>query len=125
MTPLEEQVDLLRRSEANADCQKLHDGTHLITVRALNLPNGWSKKAVDVKFIVPVGYPFAKLDCFWTDQDLRLATGAVPMNTGFNSIPHLGTPHLWFSWHVATWNPNVDNLLTYLHVIERRFCNPR
>jgi len=125
MTPLEEQFEILRSSESNASCQKLPDGTYLIIVPGIGLPDGWSKKAVDVKFIVPVGYPFAKLDCFWTDPDLRLATGAVPMNTGFNPLPHVATPHLWFSWHVGSWNPNVDNLLTYLHIIERRLQNPR
>lgn len=125
MTPFEEQFEVLRGSEPNASYEKLPDGTFLIIVPSLSLPEGWSKKTVTVKFLVPVGYPFAKLDCFWTDPDLRLATGTMPQNTGTNQIPHLATPHLWFSWHVGTWNPNVDNLLTYLHVIERRLQNPR
>jgi hypothetical protein len=65
------------------------------------------------------------LDCFWTDADLRLASGANPMNTGGNPIPHIGVPHLWFSWHVGTWNPNNDSLLTYFYVIRRRLSDPR
>jgi len=125
MTLLEEQFEVLRRSETNASLQKLPDGTHLVVLPGMKLPDGWSKQFTDIKFLVPIGYPFAKLDCFWTDQDLRLVNGTPPMNTGTNPIPHLATPHLWFSWHVATWNPNVDSLLTYLHVIRRRFCDPR
>ena len=125
MTPFEEQFEVLRSSEPNVSYQKFPDGSYLVVVSGVSLPDGWSKKMTDVKFLVPVGYPFAKLDCFWTDSDLRLSNGNPPMNTGSNPIPHLGTPHLWFSWHVGTWNPNVDNLLTYLHVIERRLYNPR
>lgn len=125
MTPLEEQFEILRNAVRNASRQKLADGTHLIVVKSVQLPNGWSKKSTDVKFVVPAGYPFAKLDCFWADQDLRLASGANPMNTGSNAIPHVSEPHLWFSWHVGTWNPNSDSLLTYFYVIKRRLSDPR
>jgi hypothetical protein len=125
MTPIEEQFEVLRTSVSEASLEKLPDGTHLVVVQGVRLPNGWSKKAVDVKFHVPAGYPFAKLDCFWADPDLRLASGANPMNTGSNAIPHVASPHLWFSWHVGTWNPNIDNLLTYFYVIRRRLSDPR
>ena len=125
MTPVEEQFEILRSYETGATLQKLPDGSHLITICGVKLPTGWSKPAVDVKFLAPVGYPFAKLDCFWTDPDLRLANGSPPMNTGSNAIPNVASSHLWFSWHVAAWNPNSDNLLTYWYVIKRRLCDPR
>ncbi|TAL07004.1 MAG: hypothetical protein EPO07_00960 [Verrucomicrobia bacterium] len=125
MTPLEEQFEVLRSYVPNATREQLADGTFLITVPAVKLPHGWSKQNVDVKFVVPAGYPFAKLDCFWTDPDLRLATGGNPTNTGSNAIPHVALPHLWFSWHVGTWNPNCDSLLTYFYVIKRRLSDPR
>lgn len=125
MTPIEEQFEILRISEAGADRQKLPDGSHLIIVPSVALPNGWSKPAVDVRFLAPVGYPFGKPDCFWTDGDLRLASGNPPMNTGNTPIPHVGGGFLWFSWHVASWDSNVDSLLTYFFVIKRRLCDPR
>ena len=125
MTPVEEQFEILRRSETGATHQKLADGSYLITINGVKLRAGWSKSEVQVKFLAPVGYPFAKPDCFWADFDLRLANGNPPMNSGFNPIPHIGSTHLWFSWHVATWNPNSDNLLTYFNVIKRRLSDPR
>lgn len=125
MTPLEEQFEVLRSSAPSASLDVLADGTHLISVQEVKLPNGWSKQAIGVKFVVPAGYPFAKLDCFWTDPDLRLASGANPMNTGTNPIPHVAAPYLWFSWHVGAWNPNTDSLLTYFYVIKRRLSDPR
>ena len=125
MTPIEEQFEILRGYENGAVLQKLPDGSHLITVAGVKLPSGWSKLATSVKLLAPVGYPFSKPDCFWADHDLRLANGNPPMNTGSNPIPHDGSANLWFSWHVASWNPNFDNLLTYWYVIKRRLSDPR
>jgi len=125
MTPLEQQFEILRTYQTQTSLQKLPDGSHLIIVQSFTLPSGWSKPSVDIKFLAPVGYPLARPDCFWTDFDLRLSNGNMPQNTGQNPIPHISTQHLWFSWHVASWNPNVDSLLTYLYVIKRRLCDPR
>ena len=125
MTPVQEQFEILRGYENGAVLQELVDGSHLITVGGVKLPSGWSKSETSVKFLAPVGYPFSKPDCFWTEPDLRLANGNLPMNTGSNPIPHVGPGNLWFSWHVASWNPNCDNLLTYWYVIKRRLSDPR
>jgi hypothetical protein len=125
MTPLEEQFQILRDELPAARLERLADGSHVIIIPGVPLPTGWSKNSIELKFVAPVGYPFSRPDCFWTDADLRLASGAIPQNTGPTPIPHLGTPQLWFSWHVGNWNPNSDNLLTYLHVIERRLHDLR
>ena len=125
MTPVEEQFEILRAYENGAVLQKLPDGSHLITIRGVKLPSGWSKQVIEAKFLAPVGYPFSKPDCFWTDPDLRLANGNPPKNTGSNPIPQVGSGNLWFSWHVSSWNPNSDSLLTYWNVIKRRLRDPQ
>jgi hypothetical protein len=125
MTPLQEQVEVLRVSEPRTQCQALPDGSHLLIVPGFALPAGWSKQMTDVRFIAPVGYPFGKPDCFWADGDLRLSNGNPPMNTGNNNIPHIGGGYLWFSWHVQRWDSNSDNLSTYFYVIKRRLWDPR
>jgi hypothetical protein len=125
MTPLEQQFEVLRTTHGNSELHRLPDGSHLILVPKWALPPGWSKSVVDVRFVAPVGYPMARPDCFWADADLRLANGNVPQATGNNALPHVAGQFLWFSWHVASWNPNSDNLLTYLHVIKRRLHDPR
>ena len=125
MTPIEQQFEVLRGHFPQATSQRLPDGSYLVVIPSYELPDGWSKEKVDLKFIAPVGYPLARPDCFWADADLRLKTNAVPMNTGPNPLPYATGAHLWFSWHVATWNPNNDNLLTYFYVIKRRLHDPR
>jgi hypothetical protein len=125
MNPLEQQLQILKNYESEASLQTLPGGLNLVSVPNIKLPNGWSKGSTEIKFIAPVGYPLSRPDCFWTDSDLKLANGNMPQNTGTNPIPHISTIHLWFSWHLSSWNPNIDNLLTYLNVIRRRLNDPR
>lgn len=125
MTPIQQQFEVLRSVSAQATLMQLPDGSHLVEIPGYDLPEGWSKQQVTIKFIAPVGYPFARPDCFWTDADLKLRNGNAPMNTGNNQLPYSPGAHVWFSWHVATWNPNNDNLLTYFYVIKRRLHDPR
>ncbi|MER8916334.1 hypothetical protein NKI32_21175 [Mesorhizobium sp. M0761] len=95
-------------------------GTAVVSLPAVRLPPGWNKAAVDVKFVVPGGYPQAAPDCFWTEPALALAHGGAPQNTGQQATPGIPSEWLWFSWHPSTWQPNSDNLHTYLNVIRRR-----
>jgi len=123
MTPLQEQFRILQAEYPKAELRSLPDGSHLIVVPDIKLSSAWSKPSVEVKFVAPVGYPFGRPDCFWVDHDLRLSNGNPPQSTGPNPIPYadVNTPVLWFSWHLGAWNPNSDNLLTYLYVIKNRF----
>jgi hypothetical protein len=101
------------------------DGTTLVTLPDVPLPGGWSSKSTTVRFVVPVGYPAAQPDCFWADDDLRLADGSLPSNSGAQSAPVAGVPALWFSWHLSAWRPALDTLITYVRFITRRFDDAR
>jgi len=125
MTPLDLQFEILKGYEPGSLLHKFPDGSHLLVVPDVVLPAGWTKLATEVRFIAPVGYPLSRPDCFWADSDLRLSNGNLPQNTAVNQIPNIASNHLWFSWHVASWDPNHDNLLTYLYVIRRRLHDPR
>ncbi len=97
------------------------DGSRRIRVPGCALPGGgWNMAETTVYFVTSPSYPMAQPDCFWTDPQLRLASGAMPQNTSVNNS-HGGPENLlWFSWHAAKWDPNRDSLLTYLKVIGRR-----
>ena len=125
MNPIEIQFEILKAYEPGALLQRLGDGSHLVSVPNVTLPTGWSKQSTEIKFLAPIGYPMARPDCFWADSDLKLFGGNMPQNTGVNQIPNISSNHLWFSWHLSSWNPNSDNLLTYLNVIKRRLHDPR
>ena len=125
MTPLQEQFEILQSQYPQAIFRALPSGTALITISGFPLPDGWSPGETTVRFLAPVGYPFAKPDCFWVDQQVRLRNGAMPQSANLQAIPEVNEVHLWFSWHVGPWNPNRDNLSTYVRVIETRLKDPR
>jgi hypothetical protein len=118
--PLESQLGEIRR-RYRADVRQNDDGSRLITVRDFPLPPGWNKEAVTVRFLVPVGYPFAGPDSFWADPSLRTAGQAMPINTAMQQPWTTEPPLLWFSWHPERWNPQQDTLMSYLGVIASRF----
>lgn len=120
MSPIEVQFQNLKQYEPDASLTPLGDGSYLVLIPSIQLPSGWNKGTTRLLFIAPVGYPFARPDCFWTDQDLRLANGAAPQNSQLNPIPNFPGQYWWFSWHLAAWSPNSDTLFTYLNVIKRR-----
>ena len=122
MSILEEQLKRLQEHFPEATLQALPGSQFLVVVPDFKIPAGWSKSPITIKFLVPTGYPMEKPDCFWTDHDLRLLRGDLPRSSGQNPIPHVGGAHLWFSWHLEAWNPNADSLLTYVHVIRKRFA---
>lgn len=125
MGPVDIHVDRLREREPDLHVEALPDGSRVISIPAVPLPPGWNKPQTAVHLVAPPGYPFAQPDCFWTEQDLRLSTGALPQNANLtNPIPHLGTPMLWFSWHLQVWNAARDDLTTWLTVVRQRLAQP-
>jgi len=120
-----EQFEQLSASHPGATWKQVSDGSYVITIPEVELPDGWNAKKTTVRFIAPVGFPVSRPDCFWADPSLRLITGAVPANTGQNNLPDGSSPQLWFSWHVQSWSPNHDTLLTYFRVIKSRFREVR
>jgi hypothetical protein len=121
MTLVEEQCQELVKKFPETTCVRAADGSHLVTVPNVVLPDGWNTNTTTVRFIAPVGFPTSRPDCFWADNNLKLKGGGNPLNTGQSPLPNGPNPLLWFSWHVQKWSPNSDSLLTYLRVIENRF----
>lgn len=126
MGPLEIQLEQLRQRFVGTQARPLSGGASLVTVPDAELPAGWNKARSAIRFLVPVGYPFAALDCFWADDDLRLAGGGMPQNSAFNPVPEINEPGLWFSWHLTQpWNPNQDTLSSWMNTIFDRLRRPQ
>jgi hypothetical protein len=118
---LEEQLAALRKLFPRASVESAEGGAVLVTIPDVPLPPGWSQASTTVRFLAPAGYPMARPDCFWADASLRLANGGNPQNGSPNPIPGRAEPQMWFSWHLQSWNPVTDTLVTFLRAIQRRF----
>ena len=119
------QFERLKQRHPDASMVPLPSGSALLTLPSVALPGGWSCAASSVRFIVPAGYPGPSPDCFWADERLTLANGAAPHASQVNQIPETAQRGRWFSWHVTNaqnnWNPNRDDLVTYLGIVLDRF----
>ena len=127
---IEEQFDQLKdQCESNQTGvpirTSLASGATLISIPDVSIGDGWNCKKVEVLFLAPPGYPAAQPDCFWvTPSGLRLENGGTPQNTNdSNPIPNdtvSDRQTTWFSWHLQSWNPNHDSLVTFFKVIMQR-----
>jgi hypothetical protein len=127
---IEKQLEALSAQRAQdgappPTCSALPNGGYLIAVSEVELGAGWNRERATVLFVAPPGYPAAKPDCFWVEPSgLRLAGGGTPQNVNdSNPIPGdvvAGRQTTWFSWHLQTWNPSTDSLLTFFKVITNR-----
>lgn len=125
MDLLEAQFANIRAKHSTAQLTRIPNGTALVTVPDYPLPAGWNSRTTTVYFIAPVGFPVARPDTFWTDP-LRLENGSVPQSAGQNHAEGLPRTDLtWFSWHPSVWDPNRDNLLSYLRMIGSRLREPK
>jgi hypothetical protein len=122
---LRDHFERLNKEYDGAKMQNRGDGSALITVPNVRLPAGWNVESTTVHFVVPVGYPTACPDCFWTDPSLRLASGMLPTNSQINASYGGSEPLLWFSYHPASWNPLRDDFRTYLKIATTRFRETR
>ncbi len=126
------QRQLLRVQERHptATLTELPSGAALFTLPGIKLPAGWSHTDTTIRFIVPAGYPGPAPDCFWSDTVLTVNGGAMPQaSQPSNVIPEANINAQWYSWHItdaaSNWNPNRDDLMTYLSIVLDRFREPR
>lgn len=126
---IEEQVAALRADRAREQAPapeytQLPNGAYLIRVADVDIGLGWNRRTANILFVAPPGYPAAQPDCFWIEPDgLRLEGGGTPLNSNdANPIPGEapGRKTTWFSWHLQSWDPNRDSLLTFFNVILNR-----
>jgi Prokaryotic E2 family E len=102
-------------------------GAHLIIVPGVKLPDGYTHTICTVLFVAPPGYPAARPDHFFTDSaKIRLANKMQIQGTNTLNRPwgfDQWTDVTWWSWHLQTWDPNRDTLMTFMNVIRHRL-NP-
>lgn len=114
---LQEHINTLRTQGYNID---IIEGQEIgIVFRDYPVPNSiWNAKMVDLLIVAHPSYPNSKMDMFWVDPTITLKNGNQPKAT--SSVSKCGRSWQQFSWHVNSWNPAHDNLMTYLDVVNDR-----
>lgn len=113
---LAEHIDILRSQGFDID---VTDGPEIcIITKNYAIPKIWNRDVVDLLVVAHPSYPNAKMDMFWVDPPLTLKDGTQPKSV--STVNKCGKNWQQFSWHVNTWNPAKDNLITYLDVVNDR-----
>ena len=79
----------------------------------------WDQNKTDLLVITHPTYPNAKMDMFWVHPPISLKSDKT-VQAADTTEDKLGINWLRFSWHVQSWNPGKDNLITYLDVVNDR-----
>jgi hypothetical protein len=82
------------------------------------IPPGYNRSTADLLVRMPMAYPDAGPDMFWTIPELTLRNGAAPQ-AGEQLEMHVGRQWRRFSWHMA-WKPNAVNLRGFMDFIRSR-----
>jgi len=119
---LQEHIDLLISQGYKIEIKE--DQQICIIFKDFPIPsNIWNPDKVDLLVIAHYTYPNAKMDMFWVDPPIALKNGLQAQAVSPDN--QCGKAWLRFSWHVATWNPNRDNLITYLQDVNDRLSRAK
>lgn len=83
------------------------------------IPPGYSCSTADLLVRVPLAYPDAGPDMFWTSVKLTLQGGRIPQAADALEV-HVNEQWRRFSWHHQPWKPSADNIHGYLQFIRQR-----
>jgi hypothetical protein len=89
-----------------------------LVFRNYPIPPGYNRSAADLLVRIPLSYPDAGPDMFWTSPALTLANGGVPQAAD-SLETYINQQWRRFSWHTR-WRPNIDNLHGYMNFVHRR-----
>ena len=95
------------------------NGALLLVIRAFSFPVAYTPTTANLLIVIPAGYPNAQLDMFWTQPDVKLASGAFPAAAN-NYGNYAGQKWQRWSRHSQVpWRPGIDNLRTFFAALKK------
>lgn len=84
------------------------------------LPEGYSHQKISIAIEIPITYPQAEIDMFYTYPRIQLVTGAIPSCTEVDQLIEGKSYQRWSRHrsHLSAWNPASDNIVTHFALIE-------
>ena len=118
---LAEDIDALRQQGQEIDV--LEDGTRFyVILRGFRLLDGrYVPPVTNLMVIADYQYPASRLDMYWTDPEVRLASGALPASANQFEVYAARRWQRW-SWHYPAWDPSKHNLRTHIEVFLDRLA---
>lgn len=110
-------LEYLRNKELDFDTQ-LEGNMISLVIKRFTLPAGYQPSKVDLLLRLPVQFPQAPPDMFWTDPVISYTTGGAPPQTQSRQS-FMGRSWQRWSRHFgqSRWRPGTDDLRSYLRLI--------
>lgn len=110
--------DFLVEKDLDYDVKRVGNDVHVI-FRGYELPDAYTPRTVDLRIILPAGYPNANLDMFWTYPEVRLANGAEPDRCQVRQSFDGQDWQRWSRHFEHPWRQGIDDLRTFYTTIGR------
>ncbi|SRR6266404_1777513 len=116
---LENEISELREKFA----VEVHPDAGFINLILKDFPlgGGFNLPSADLLIRVPLSYPDAGPDMFWTDPRVLLSNGQEPQAANVRE-QYLGREWRRFSWHRSRWDSIRDNLFSYIEFVHHRIA---
>ncbi|PHR95135.1 MAG: hypothetical protein COA68_17595 [Oceanobacter sp.] len=114
-------IDEKHLDEMGADWETIVDGARRWFVyHAYMLPGGYNVEQIDLAVEVPTNYPGGQLDMFFCYPALTLSAGNIIAQTQTIESIKGQSFQRWsrHRGHSSPWNPQKDNLITHLGLVE-------
>lgn len=97
---------------------KLENNMISLVIKEFALPEGYQPSKVDLLLRLPVQFPQAPPDMFWTDPIVSYANGGTPTQTQMRQN-FMGRSWQRWSRHFSQsrWRPGTDDLRSYVQLI--------
>lgn len=122
----EDDIEYLEEKELDVDVVKLGSDVHVI-IHNYQLPAAYAPRTVDLRVILPAGYPASTPDMFWTFPWVKVvSTNADP--EGSSEPATYGDDKRWQRWsrhYQEGWRSSIDGLRSYLASIRREIDKGR
>ena len=118
---LDSDIDALRIEGQKVDV--VEDGTRFYVIfKCFRLPDGrYVPPVTDLLVIADYQYPVSRLDMFWTDPTVHLASGGLPQSADQFEL-YAGRRWQRWSWHYPGWNASKHNIRTHIEVFHDRLA---
>jgi len=89
-----------------------------VVIKGFELPRGYEPRVVDLLLRLPLQFPEAAPDMFWTDPVASYVGGGVPPASELRET-YVGRSWQRWSRHFGRshWRPGVDDLRSYVRLI--------
>jgi hypothetical protein len=114
------EIAQIEREFGHCEARPQEDGSVMLVIGPVQLPQGWATPTSRIVMVVPPGYPEQRPTGFFAEPGLQLVGGTEPKSSGQTTVA--GETATSFCWNPANWDSAKDGLWKYAKLMAERFA---